>query len=80
MKDGNGQHDFESIAQLLHQQNAVLEVLSHHLAHVEATLFALAVKALSREDFCTAKRMKDYLQRTIYSDMMERVERNLTES
>ena len=80
MKDGNGQHDFDSIAQLLRQQNAILDVLLDHLAHVEATLFALTVKALPEENLRIAKSMKDHLQPKIYSDMMAEVEQNLAES
>ena len=60
MKDGNGQHDFDFIAQLLRHQNAILDVLLHHLAHVEATLFALTLKALPEENLCIAKNMKDH--------------------
>jgi hypothetical protein len=62
-KDGNGQHDFDFIAQLLRHQNAMLDVLLHHLAHVEATLFALTLKALPEENLRIAKSMKDHLQR-----------------
>ena len=80
MKNGNHQENFESVAKLLRYQNAILDVLLHHLAHVEATLFALTVKALPAEKLYIAKSMKDHLQPTIYSDMMAEVERNLAES
>jgi hypothetical protein len=80
MNNGNTQDDFDSIAQLLRAQNAVLEVLVHHLAHVEATLFALAIKALSNDKFIAAKHLKDHLQPTFYADMMAQAERNLAES
>jgi len=80
MNNGNTRHDLDSIAQLLRAQNAVLEVVLHHLAHLEATLFALAVKALPNEKFIAAKRLKDHLQPTIHGDMMARAERDLRDS
>jgi len=80
MKNGNGQHEFDIIAQLLRYQSAHLEVLLRHVAHAEATLCALTVKALPDEKLRVAKGMKDYMQPKIYGEMMADVERNLKDS
>ena len=80
MKNGNGQHEFDSIVQLLRHENAQLKVLLRHVAHVEATLCALTVKALPDENLRVAKSMKDYLQQEIYAEMMAEVERNIRDS
>src|SRR5262245_41116530 len=50
MKNGNSEHDFDSIAELLRPQNAAFEVLPHHLAYVEATVSTLLVKTLPHKD------------------------------
>jgi hypothetical protein len=80
MKNGNGEYDFDSIIKLLRRQNARLEVLLRHLAHAEAILFALTVKALPDEKLRVAKKMKDYLQSEIYSDMIDEVEEKCADS
>ena len=77
MKNGNNEHDFDSVAQLLRQQSAGLEVLLWHLAHAEATLFALTSKTLSDENFRIAKVVKDHTYREIYSEMIAEAKRNL---
>ena len=77
MKNGNSEHDFDSIAELLRQQNAVLEVLLRHLAHAEATLLALTSKTLSDENFRIAKVVKDHTYTKIHSEMIAEVKRNL---
>jgi hypothetical protein len=68
------------IAQLLRHQNAQLNVLLHHVAHAEAILCALMVKALPDEKLRVAKSMKDYMQPKIYGEMVAEVERHLGDS
>jgi hypothetical protein len=77
MKNGNTEHDLDSIAQLLRRQNAVLDVLLRHLAWSEATLGALTLKTLSDENLSQAKAMKDYIQPMIYDEMIAEIERKL---
>jgi hypothetical protein len=77
MKNGSTKHDFDSIAELLRQQNAALEVLLSHFAHTEAALLALTVKILPEENLAIAKRLKDHMQSQIYAEMMDEIQRKL---
>jgi hypothetical protein len=76
MRNGNTEHDFDSIAELLRHQNAVLVVLLDYLAHVEAALCALTVQALPDENLRIAKGLKDHTQAQIYKEMMAEAKRN----
>lgn len=76
MRNGNTEHDFDSIAELLRHQNAMLLVLLGHLAHVEGALCALTVQALPDENLRIAKGLKDHTQVKIYKEMMAEVKRN----
>jgi hypothetical protein len=77
MKNGNNEHDFDSIADHLRHQDAVLEVLLHHLANVEATVTALTLKSLSDKNSYAVKRLKEYMQPKIYGKMIAGILRNL---
>ena len=77
MKNGNTEHDLDSIAQLVRRQNATLDVVMRHLAFTEASVLALIPKTLPDESLYSAKRMKDLLQLLIHEQMIDEVERNL---
>jgi len=80
MKNGNSEHDFDSIAELLRRQGAVLEILVHHLAYVEATLGALLVEMLPDEAALhKAKKLKDQILSKINDKMKADLERALDE-
>jgi hypothetical protein len=80
MKNGKTEHDFDSIAEVLRHQNAKLQVLLRHLAHVEATLSVLTVKTIADENLTLAKALKDHTYEEIYGEMIAEVERNLDQS
>jgi hypothetical protein len=75
MKNGNSEHDFDSIARRLRRQDAMLKVLLRHLAHAEATLSVVMVKTLPGKGFCAAKTMRDFLQAKIYREMIAEIKR-----
>ena len=77
MRNGNSKHDFDSIAELLRHQNALLRVLLHHLAHAEAALFALTVQALPDESLRIAKGLTDHTHAEIYKEMAAEVKRKM---
>jgi hypothetical protein len=75
MKNGDTEHDLDSIADLLHQQTAILEVLVRHLADTKATLVALASKTLSNEDFRIVEKLRGDNWVKFYKEMIREVER-----
>ena len=79
MKNGNSEHDFDSVTQLLRRQIATLDVLLRHLAFTEATVTALTLKALCDENLCAAKQMKDFMQPMIYDEMLAEINRTLVD-
>lgn len=80
MKNGNSEHDFDSIAETLRRQNAVLEVLIHHLASAEATGFVLALETLPDEALHTVKEVKDHILSEIHERIIAEAERDFEDS
>jgi hypothetical protein len=56
----------------------VLQVLLRRLAHTEAMLFVLTVRATREGDLLTTKALKDHTYEEVYSKMRAEVERDLT--
>jgi hypothetical protein len=65
----NSEHDLEFISELLCDQNAFLEVLVDHVAHVEAALSLLVLQTLPEKVLYKVKEFKDH----ILSDIHERL-------
>ena len=80
MNNNNSEHDFDSIAEILRRQSAVLELLVHHLAYVEAAIAVLVVRTFPEEARDTVKELKDYLLSEINDKMKAELERNLEDS
>jgi hypothetical protein len=81
MKNGNSEHDFESIAETLRRQNAALEVLMHHLAYVEAAVAALTFQMVPDEAARhKLKKLKDGVLSRINDTMGEHLERLIEDS
>ena len=81
MKNGNNEHDFDSIAELLLRQNAALEILVHHLAYVEAAVAALTVQTVpSKAALRKLKKLKDNVLSKINDKMKADLERLLEDS
>ncbi len=62
MHNGNNKASLDSIADDLRWQNAAIEVLLRHVAHLEATVAGLTLQLLDGEKLLTAKAMKDHQQ------------------
>ena len=80
MKNGSSEHNFDLIAELLRRQNAVFELLVHHLAYVEATVSTLLVKTLrykDKEEVHKMKKLRDHILPKINDKMEAELERNL---
>jgi hypothetical protein len=81
MKNGNSEQDFDSIAETLRRQNAVLEILVHHLAYVEAAVGALTFQMVPDEAALDElKKLKDKVLSRINDTMGEHLERLIEDS
>jgi ABC-type proline/glycine betaine transport system permease subunit len=81
VKNGNSEHDFDSIAETQRRQNAVLEILVQHLAYVEATVSVLAVQAVPDEAALhEVKKLKDDVLSKISGKIKAELERLLEDS
>ena len=78
MNNDNSEHDFDSIAELLRRQNAVLEILVRHMAYVEATVSALVIETVPDEAALNeVKKLKHDILSNINDKMKAELERLL---
>jgi hypothetical protein len=80
MKNDNGEHNFDSIAELLRRQNVFLEVLVHRLASVEATALVLAEQTLPDEALQTVKELEDEILSEIHKRIIAEAEGDFEDS
>jgi hypothetical protein len=80
MKNDNGEHNFDSIAELLRRQNVFLEVLVHRLASVEATALVLALQTLPDEALKSVKEVEDEILSEIHKRIIAEAEHDLEDS
>jgi len=80
MKNGNSEHDFDSIADLLRRQNVFLEVLVHHLAGVEAAVLVLVQQTLPEEALHAVREVEDHILSDIHEKIIAEAERDFEDS
>lgn len=80
MKNGNNEHDFDSIAELLRRQGVFLEVLVHRLAIVEATALVLAEQTLPDEALQAVKELEDEILSKIHKRIIAEAEGDFEDS
>jgi hypothetical protein len=80
MKNGNSEHDLDSIVERLEYQHTLSEVLLDHVAFVEATVSVLMDQTLPDEDLRVVKRLRDQILPEISNKIVNKVKRYLEDS
>jgi hypothetical protein len=77
MKNGNSEHDLDSVARLVRRHNAMLDVLLQHVACIEAKLAVITAKTLRDGSLGWAKQMKDCTEPLALAEMIGEIQDKL---